>query len=248
MLERFTEDATKVVLLAQEECRRLGHQSVCGEHILLGLIAERASSASKFLRSMGFNLKDARIEVGKLHPPGVEQDSAEGILMSDDANTVFERAWTAAKNHSQIYVDAEHLLLSLTFHQGNVARIITTLGTTPDVLRNHFHRRHEQDLSASNNIQRGDPPYGAQQPASLDGQLACIRMAKHMVILVSELIPQMMAELDSKQEPSQSVLHRLPEMQNDLQQLDAALRERVPSIRESLAALNAIAERLTKDD
>lgn len=40
MFERFTEKAIKVVMLAQEEARRLGHNFVGTEQILLGLIGE----------------------------------------------------------------------------------------------------------------------------------------------------------------------------------------------------------------
>ena len=40
MFERFTEKAIKVIMLAQEEARRLGHNFVGTEQILLGLIGE----------------------------------------------------------------------------------------------------------------------------------------------------------------------------------------------------------------
>ena len=49
MFERFTEKAIKVIMLAQEEARRLGHNFVGTEQILLGLIGEVQASALKFL-------------------------------------------------------------------------------------------------------------------------------------------------------------------------------------------------------
>jgi ATP-dependent Clp protease ATP-binding subunit ClpC len=66
MFERFTEKAIKVVMLAQEEARRLGHNFVGTEQILLGLIGEGTGIAAKVLKSMGVNLKDARVEVEKI--------------------------------------------------------------------------------------------------------------------------------------------------------------------------------------
>lgn len=66
MFERFTEKAIKVIMLAQEEARRLGHNHVGTEQILLGLIAEGTGIAAKVLKSTGINLKDARIEVEKI--------------------------------------------------------------------------------------------------------------------------------------------------------------------------------------
>ena len=66
MFERFTEKAIKVVMLAQEEARRLGHNFVGTEQILLGLIGESTGIAAKVLKSMGVNLKEARVEVEKI--------------------------------------------------------------------------------------------------------------------------------------------------------------------------------------
>ena len=66
MFERFTEKAIKVIMLAQEEARRLGHNFVGTEQILLGLIGEGTGIAAKTLKSMGVNLKDARQEVEKI--------------------------------------------------------------------------------------------------------------------------------------------------------------------------------------
>ena len=59
MFERFTEKAIKVIMLAQEEARRLGHNFVGTEQILLGLIGEGTGIGPKVLKSMGVNLKDA---------------------------------------------------------------------------------------------------------------------------------------------------------------------------------------------
>ena len=66
MFERFTEKAIKVIMLAQEEARRLGHNFVGTEQILLGLIGEGTGIAAKVLKSLGINLKDARVEVEKI--------------------------------------------------------------------------------------------------------------------------------------------------------------------------------------
>ena len=53
MFERFTEKAIKVVMLAQEEARRLGHNFVGTEQVLLGLIGEGTGIAAKVLKSLG---------------------------------------------------------------------------------------------------------------------------------------------------------------------------------------------------
>lgn len=53
-------------MLAQEEARRLGHNFVGTEQILLGLIGEGTGIAAKVLKSMGVQLKEARVEVEKI--------------------------------------------------------------------------------------------------------------------------------------------------------------------------------------
>ena len=65
MFEKFTDEAIKVIMLAQEESRRLGHNWVGTEQILLGLIAQETGIAVKVFKSIGLNLKDARVEVDK---------------------------------------------------------------------------------------------------------------------------------------------------------------------------------------
>jgi len=55
MFERFTERARRVIILAQEEAKRLGHNAVRPEHILLGIIREGDGVASKVLESLNIN-------------------------------------------------------------------------------------------------------------------------------------------------------------------------------------------------
>ena len=66
MFEHFTSEAIKVVMLAQEEARRLGHNFVGTEQILLGLLGEDTGVAAKVLTDMGVTLRDARREVEKI--------------------------------------------------------------------------------------------------------------------------------------------------------------------------------------
>ena len=52
MFERFTDRARRVVVLAQEEARRLNHNYIGTEHILLGLIQEGEVMLLKQLRNL----------------------------------------------------------------------------------------------------------------------------------------------------------------------------------------------------
>ena len=66
MYGKFTERAQKVILLAQQEAKRLNHNLIGTEHILLGLIAEGEGIAAKVLVNMGIDINTVRKEVIKL--------------------------------------------------------------------------------------------------------------------------------------------------------------------------------------
>ena len=63
MFERFTDRARRVVVLAQEEARRLNHNYIGTEHILLGLIQEGEGHAAKALEELSINIDSVRSEV-----------------------------------------------------------------------------------------------------------------------------------------------------------------------------------------
>ena len=112
MFERFTEKAIKVIMLAQEEARRLGHNFVGTEQILLGLIGEGTGVAAKVLKSMGVNLKDARVEVEKIIGRGSGFVAVE-IPFTPRAKRVLELSLEEARQLGHNYIGTEHLLLGL---------------------------------------------------------------------------------------------------------------------------------------
>ena len=63
MFEKFTEGAIKVIMLAQEEARRMGHNFVGTEQLFLGVVGQRQGMGAKALKSFGITLKKARKEV-----------------------------------------------------------------------------------------------------------------------------------------------------------------------------------------
>ena len=112
MFERFTEKAIKVIMLAQEEARRLGHNFVGTEQILLGLIGEGTGVAAKVLKSLGVNLKDSRIEVEKIIGRGSGFVAVE-IPFTPRAKRVLELSLEEARQLGHNYIGTEHLLLGL---------------------------------------------------------------------------------------------------------------------------------------
>ena len=66
MFERFTDRARRVVVLAQEEARRLSHDHIGTEHILLGLIGEQDGAAGHALQSFGIGVEQVRNDVEEI--------------------------------------------------------------------------------------------------------------------------------------------------------------------------------------
>ena len=128
MFERFTEKAIKVIMLAQEEARRLGHNFVGTEQILLGLIGEGTGVGSKVLKTLGVNLKDARVEVEKIIGRGSGFVAVE-IPFTPRAKRVLELSLEEARQLGHNYIGTEHLLLGLIREgEGVAARVLENLG------------------------------------------------------------------------------------------------------------------------
>jgi ATP-dependent Clp protease ATP-binding subunit ClpA len=140
MFERFTGQAIKVIMLAQEEARRLGHNFVGTEQILLGLIGEGTGIAAKTLKSMGVNLKDARVEVEKIISRGSGFVAVE-IPFTPRAKRGLELSWDEARNLGHNYIGTEHLLLGLVREGDGVAcRVLENLGVKVERIRPHVVR------------------------------------------------------------------------------------------------------------
>nr|YP_009394836.1 Clp protease ATP binding subunit [Polysiphonia elongata]ARW63398.1 Clp protease ATP binding subunit [Polysiphonia elongata] len=135
MFERFTEKAIKVIMLAQEEARRLGHNFVGTEQILLGLIGEGTGIAAQVLKSMNVNLKDARIEVEKIIGRGSGFVAVE-IPFTPRAKRVLELSLEEARQLGHNYIGTEHLLMGLVREgEGVAARVLENLSVSVASIR-----------------------------------------------------------------------------------------------------------------
>lgn len=123
MFERFTDRARRVVILAQEETRLLGHNYIGTEHFLLGLIHEAEGVAGRvLLREFGVTLDDTRLAVERATEQGTA--TAHGhIPFNPPARTLCEGALRQALNLGHGYIGTEHLLLSL-LHTDAIGREI----------------------------------------------------------------------------------------------------------------------------
>ena len=150
MFERFTEKAIKVIMLAQEEARRLGHNFVGTEQILLGLIGEGTGIGPKVLKAMGVNLKDARVEVEKIIGRGSGFVAVE-IPFTPRAKRVLELSLEEARQLGHNYIGTEHLLLGLIKEgEGVAARVLENLGVDLSKVRSQIIHSLGDNAEVSN--------------------------------------------------------------------------------------------------
>ena len=139
MFESFTPEAITAIVCAQEESRRMGHNYLGTEQILLGLIAEGTGVAAKALKLMGVNLKDARTEVKKIIGRGSDFFGSVEIPFTPEMIDIMELSVREA-HQSQRNVDTEHLLLNL-FKQSNsdnvAVKILKNFGLDLPKIQSH---------------------------------------------------------------------------------------------------------------
>jgi ATP-dependent Clp protease ATP-binding subunit ClpC len=135
MFGRFTDRAQKVIVLAQEEARRLGHNVVGTEHILLGLIAEGEGVGAKALTALGVSLDKVRQEIENVIGRG-ESAFQGAIGFTPRTKRVFELAIDEARQLGHTYIGTEHILLGLIREgEGVAAQILRNLDIDLESMR-----------------------------------------------------------------------------------------------------------------
>jgi ATP-dependent Clp protease ATP-binding subunit ClpA len=140
VFERFTEQARQVVVLAQEEARTLKHNYIGTEHVLLGLLREEDSLATRVLESLDITLDAARTQVAQLVGSGEEVTSGQ-IPFTPRAKKVLELALREALSLGHNYIGPEHILLGVAReNEGVAARILLDFGADSETIRNEMIR------------------------------------------------------------------------------------------------------------
>ena len=128
VFERFTDQARRVVVLAQEEARMLNHNYIGTEHILLGLIHEGEGVAAKALESLNISLEAVRQQVEEIIGEG-PAGSTGHIPFTPRAKKVLELSLREALQLGHTYIGTEHILLGLIREgEGVAAQVLQKLG------------------------------------------------------------------------------------------------------------------------
>jgi len=149
MFERFTDRARRVVALAQDEAKRLDHNYIGTEHILLGLIHEGTGVAARALDSLGINLDVVRQQVEEIIGRGQQTPSGH-IPFTPRAKKVLELSLRESQQLGHNYIGTEHILLGLLREgDGVAAQVLVKLGADLNRVRQqviqllHGHQEKE---------------------------------------------------------------------------------------------------------
>ncbi|NPV79605.1 MAG: ATP-dependent Clp protease ATP-binding subunit [Firmicutes bacterium] len=135
MFGGLTERAQRVLQLSQEEARRLGHDVVGTEHILLGLVGEGQGVAARALQNLGISLEKVRSEVEKLVGRG-DPEKVTVLSLTPRAKRVLELAMDEARRLGHGYIGTEHILLGLIREgEGVAAQVLLNLGADLEKVR-----------------------------------------------------------------------------------------------------------------
>jgi ATP-dependent Clp protease ATP-binding subunit ClpA len=128
MFERFTDRARRAMNLAQDEARRLNHNYIGTEHLLLGLVGEGEGVAARALTSLGIGLDAVRQQVEEAVGQGQQAVRAR-IPFTPRAKKVLQLARREALQLGHGYIGTEHILLGLIREgEGVAARVLVQLG------------------------------------------------------------------------------------------------------------------------
>jgi hypothetical protein len=139
--ERFSDDARRVIVLAQEEARSLAHNYVGTEHLLLGLLRVEEGAAADVLRTLGVSHEAARAQVVAIVGEG-SQASTGQLPFTPRAKKALELALREKASRGARCIEPEHLLLVLARDPETVsAQVLTRLAVTEDALAAAIEKR-----------------------------------------------------------------------------------------------------------
>jgi ATP-dependent Clp protease ATP-binding subunit ClpC len=149
MFERFTDQARRVLSLAQGEARVLDHDYIGPEHILLGLTLEDSGPAAQALQALGIGLDVVREQVKKIAGRGQRPLRSGPIPFTTLARKTLELTMREAMQLGSNNVAPEHILLGLIrVGEGPAAEVLIGLGATLDAVRQQLPRQHDPEPPA----------------------------------------------------------------------------------------------------
>jgi ATP-dependent Clp protease ATP-binding subunit ClpC len=135
--DRFTDRLKNVLSLANEESRRLNHEYIGTEHLLMGLVKEGSGVAALALKELSGDVGRIQRVCEKVIIRGPEkQDWVGKRPMTPRAKRAIDYAREEARNLNHDFVGTEHLLLGLLREPENFpVQVLLNLGIEPAAVR-----------------------------------------------------------------------------------------------------------------
>jgi ATP-dependent Clp protease ATP-binding subunit ClpC len=129
MYERFTDPARNVMRLANQEAKRLNHQYIGTEHILLGLLKDGSGVAASVLINCDVTSGKVRLQVEDIVEPGPDIVIMGKLPQTPRARKVIEHSLNEARGLNHRWVGTAHLLMGLMRERdGIAANVLMNLG------------------------------------------------------------------------------------------------------------------------
>lgn len=207
MLERLSEPARQAMLQAEEESRRLGHQHLGTEHLLLGILAARDSAAARVLARSSVTLAACREKVAEAVLSGpAPLVGNDGMVLTARAKRSLERAGRLSLRHQSATVGTVAIMLSVLDVEGTAGQVLRGCAIDIGALRSALANAADDGEAA--------PPAPSVVPAR-PSRAPAPEAAEHEVSL--PMCPVCKAELGP------ALAHQVVESRGD----DGALRQHV---------------------
>lgn len=144
MFERFTEKSRAIITQAQDEARRMGHNFVGTEQILLGILVDRDNEAAHVLSERAISLESARQEVEQIIGLGSGFIAAD-IPFTPRAKRVLEIGLEQSKKLGHKHIEANHILLGILIeNEGVAAAVVRKLANPLDGIIDSIYGQFSQ--------------------------------------------------------------------------------------------------------
>jgi ATP-dependent Clp protease ATP-binding subunit ClpA len=233
MFERFSNNARHVVVLAQEEARRLQHNYIGTEHILLGLLGVSEGVASRVLTEFGISLEGTRKEVAAIVGPGTSTVKGH-IPFTPRAKKILEISLREAVRLRHDSIATEHILLAVIRESDGVGvrilkehadleairmAVLSQLASTPaDTARFRRWLRHSSEAGP------GEAPGSGEQPEMQTTPAADVSLSEAARLAGSQPVGSHHLLLAALADPETAAARALAALGVDLEQAREALR------------------------
>jgi len=135
--DRFSNNAKRVLSVAQEMAQNSGSSVIDTDHVLMAILRERVGIAHEILGSFGLDFE--RIEMVANFMPMNDIHQAKGAGISNDLKHALEQAILVARKNNHFYLGTEHLLYGILANQSFTAyQMIQNLDTNPETIKKNL--------------------------------------------------------------------------------------------------------------